>query len=486
MNPIMPWDVLAALGSAVGSMVADGWISAMLSFWAAALWLLGLVLGFMDSVLQPDLRPTGPARDVYQVTFALAGALAVTLSLVQTGLAVVRRDGRSFGRLLLGTAQFWLFLASGLTYAALVVTSASALTRALMETLLGVTSWRDWRLWEPFALQDITDMAVATILAILAGFVIVAAVAFFVILVVRDAVLLVMAVTAPIAAAGLVAELGHTWLWKLARWFHAAAFTPLVVVLVLGIGLKVSAGVAAGQADGIAASIGTAFGAVVVTIIATISPLALFKLLAFVDPGTASGASARAGWAAIGGLQGLIRGPETTGGGASSSASQQAPSGTSQGEADASSHTQGRVSSAMAHLGATTSPAPAGAGGAGQGGQPQESWWDKARGGAADALGAYATIGSQGAALGADVTNQAGVGHNGYYPDFTGSNPRHHQNGQVAHQHTNQQQPAPQPTPPAPGPQAPAPWAPAPWPLTPPAPPGPATTAPSDSGGNPS
>lgn len=483
MNPIMPWDVLAALGSAVGSIVADGWITAMLSFWAAALWLLGLVLGFMDSVLQPDLRPEGPARDVYQVTFALAGALAVTLSLVQTGLAVVRRDGRSFGRLLLGTAQFWLFLASGLTYAALVVTSASALTRALMETLLGVTSWRDWRLWEPFALQDITDMAVATILAILAGFVIVAAVAFFVILVVRDAVLLVMAVTAPIAAAGLVAEVGHTWLWKLARWFHAAAFTPLVVVLVLGIGLKVSAGVAAGQADGVAASIGTAFGAVVVTIIATISPLALFKLLAFVDPGTASGASARAGWAAIGGLQGLIRGHETASGGASAAASQQAPSGTSQGEAAAGSHTQGRVSSALAQLGTTTSPAAAGAGGAGQGGQPQESWWDKARGGAADALGAYATIGSQGAALGADVTNQAGVGHNGYYPDFTGATPRH-QNGQVAHQQQDATQQAPASSPAVP--QPPAPWAPAPWPPTPPAPLGPATTAPSDSGGTPS
>ena len=38
------------------------------------------------------------------------------------------------------------------------------------------------------------------------------------------------------------------------------------------------------------------------------SPLALFKLLAFVDPGTSSGAAMRAGLVAEGGLQGLLRG----------------------------------------------------------------------------------------------------------------------------------------------------------------------------------
>ena len=38
------------------------------------------------------------------------------------------------------------------------------------------------------------------------------------------------------------------------------------------------------------------------------APLALFKLLAFVDPGTSSGAAMRAGLAAQGGLQGLLRG----------------------------------------------------------------------------------------------------------------------------------------------------------------------------------
>ena len=38
-------------------------------------------------------------------------------------------------------------------------------------------------------------------------------------------------------------------------------------------------------------------------------------------------------------------------------------------------------------------------------------------------------LGSQGAALGADLTNQMGVGHNTYIPDFSGSRSRPGQRG---------------------------------------------------------
>jgi type IV secretion system protein TrbL len=43
-------------------------------------------------------------------------------------------------------------------------------------------------------------------------------------------------------------------------------------------------------------------------LVSTFAPLALFKLLAFVDPGTSSGAAMRSGMAAVGGVQGLLGG----------------------------------------------------------------------------------------------------------------------------------------------------------------------------------
>lgn len=48
MIPIMPWDILGLLGSAVGNVITDGWITLMMGLWSAALWLLAVVLGFMD------------------------------------------------------------------------------------------------------------------------------------------------------------------------------------------------------------------------------------------------------------------------------------------------------------------------------------------------------------------------------------------------------------------------------------------------------
>ena len=119
---------------------------------------------------------------------------------------------------------------------------------------------------------------------------------------------MVIVATTPISAAGLATETTRVWFWKSLRWFHAAAFAPVVTVMVTGIGMKYATGVAAGQATGALASIATAIPAVVLICIASVAPLALFKLLAFVDPGTASGAAMRAGLVASGGLQGLLRG----------------------------------------------------------------------------------------------------------------------------------------------------------------------------------
>lgn len=463
----MPWDVLGLLGSAVGNVITDGWITMMLGLWSASLWILGFVLGFMDASLQPDIRLEGPGRDIYMITFALGVSLAVILSTLQVGVALIRRDGRSVGRLLLGIGAFWFYLSAGIAYGVAVLAASSAITRALMEALIGVSSWRSFEPWTPFSLEDVTDAVMATVLGFCSFFIIIAAISFFLIMVARGAALLVLAVTSPIAAAGLVADVGHSWLWKLARWFHAAAFAPAVVVLVLGIGLKLSTGVAAGLSDGVMASIGTAFASTVLIATSAFAPLALFKLLAFVDPGTASGASARAGWAAVGGLQGLMAGKHSGGGAGTTTtaASTSNATGGSQGEAQAQDGNRNRLSNALASLttpagsgsstphGQTSARSPQGVPLHGPGQHPLVGAVATGRSKLADGMGTFANIGAHGAAIGADVTNQTGVGDNGYYPDFAGS-PRTQQHGQIAHQH-QAQQPNPQPQP-TPAPQPPA------------------------------
>jgi hypothetical protein len=390
-----PFDLM---GSVAGRIVVDGWTAVMLAVWNAGLWVLRLVLGWVDSLLTPDLSETGPAADLYPVTFWLAGALLMIMMLVQLGISAWRRDGRGLANALVGLAQFAIVWAAWIGYTVAVIAACSSLTRSLMESLLNVTSWNSWQPWEPINPKDVTDAATATVLGVLGVLLWVAAIAHVLVMLTRAAAVMVIVATTPIAAAGLTAESTKAWFWKAFRWFHAAALTPPLVVIVTGIGIKFASGVAAGQASGVMASIATAFPAVVLICIASFSPLALFKLLAFVDPGTASGAAMRAGMAAAGGVQGLLRGnpSATTNDQAAASDDSGRSAGESTAEAATSARVAGSVASGMSILG------PAGAF-------------------AAASLGAMAKLGTAGAAMGADITNQAGIGHNSYYPDYTGS-----------------------------------------------------------------
>ncbi|MGV8967707.1 MAG: hypothetical protein ACOH2F_15685 [Cellulomonas sp.] len=398
-----------ALGNAATSVVADGWTAAMLGIWNAGLWLLKLALTIEDAFLVPDLSASGPMRDLYSATFWIAGAMVLMLFLVQLGIAGVRRDGQSMGRVLLGVGQFGAVWVMWIVFAIAILAAAGGLTRALTQSLLGVDTLAAWQPWAGFSTADLTDGTVATVLGVLGIFVVFAAVAHLLVMLARAAALMVLAATNPVSAAGLVWDGGRSWFWKTFRWFLAAAFTPVVMVLLLGLGVKATSGVALSMTDSLQTAIGTAVPGVVLIFVGSFAPLALFKLLAFVDPGTSSGSAMRAGLAAQGGVQGLMNGRADSGAGTSGAASASDASGQSGGEADTEAATNDRFSrSAGGFLGATL----------GAGGQALAQGWGMAQG-----------LGSQAAAVGADLTNQMGVGHNTYIPDFSGSRSRPGQRG---------------------------------------------------------
>jgi len=389
-----PFDLM---GSVAGKIVVDGWTAAMLAIWNGGLWLLRLVLGWVDSLLSPDLSEHGPAAELYRVTFWLAGVVLLVMVIVQIGIAAGRRDGKGLARALIGVGQFAIVWGGWIGYTVAVTAACSGLTRALMESLMNVTSWGAWQPWTPIDPKDITDAATATVLGLMGLLVWLAAIAHVIVMLTRSAALMVIVATTPIAAAGLANDTTRAWFWKAFRWFHAAALTPVVVVLVTGIGMKFAEGVANGQSTGALQAIATAVPAVVLICVASLSPLALFKLLAFVDPGTASGAAMRAGMTAVGGLQGLLRGNPAAG---ETAATQSDESGRSAGEADSEGATSARIANSVGSA---------------------ASFLGVAGAVAATGIGAMARIGTASAAVGADVTNQAGIGHNSYYPDYSGS-----------------------------------------------------------------
>jgi type IV secretion system protein TrbL len=165
--------------------------------------------------------------------------------------------------------------------------------------------------WAPFSVDDITDGTVATVLGLMGLLLWLAAIGHLLVMITRSAALIVLAAVTPAAAAGLVSDTGRTWFWKSVRWFLAAAFTPVLMVLMLGIGVQITTGVANGLAERTQRAIGTALPGVILILIACIAPVALFKLLAFIDPNTSSGAALRTGMAEVGGVRGLLTGRDT-------------------------------------------------------------------------------------------------------------------------------------------------------------------------------
>lgn len=409
------WDYVnpfTYLGNAAGKVVADGWTAAMLGIWNAGLWLLKLVLGIEDAFLVPDLRQDGPMSGIYPSTFWIAGGLVLILVMVQLGIAAFRRDGQSLARVLVGAAQFVVVWAGWVVYAVAVLAAAGGLTRALMQSLLHVDAMAAWQPWTGFSTNDITDGTIATVLGVLGFFLVFAAFGHLLVMLARAASLLVLSATAPVAAAGLVWEGGRSWFWKAFRWFHAAAFTPVLMMLMLGLGVQVTSHVALGGTDALQTAVGTAVPGVVLILVGCFAPLALFKLLAFVDPGTSSGAAMRAGTAAQGGLAGVLQGKPT----GSDAASTSDPGGSSQGEDSAEAATTQRFASSAGGM----------MGAAGAAGQV-----------AATGLGKAVSAGNRAATLGADLTNQMGVGHNTYIPDFAGSHSNGRNPAPGSHNNTN-------------------------------------------------
>jgi hypothetical protein len=390
-----------ALGNAAGKVAADAWTAAMLSFWNAGLWFLQLVLGFIDTFLTPDLRESGPVGATYRTTFWVAVTLVVALTVVQSGVAAFRRDGRSVARLLVGCAQFVMVWAAWVSYVLVLLYACSGLTKAIMAATMGVDTWAAWQPWGEVSVEDLSDGTLATVLGVMGFVVLFAAIGHLVVMLTRAAALVVLTATAPIAAAGLVSEVGQSWFWKSVRWTHAAAFTPPLMALVIGAGTQLTTAVVTDESASLSSAIGTAVPGVMLLLVSTFAPLSLFKLLAFVDPGTSSGAAMRSGMAAVGGVQGLLGGGAAATGGGSGAASSTDSTGRASAESTGEDATGARFAHSMGGLlGAVAGPVGAAA---------------------STALSAAASIGTTGAAVTADTTNLMGVGHNTYVPDFTSS-----------------------------------------------------------------
>lgn len=390
------------LGDEVKEGLADVFTAMMMSLWSAALWLMDFVFGVLDRFLTPDVTDPG-LNHLYSVTLWLSLLVALLIGFGQVGVAAVRRDGRSLGSLAMGIAQYGAVVAGWTVVCAGLVVGCAGLTRGLLSELLNVPAFSGYS-----ASAGMPNQVVGTVQAAVLGvcalfLVIPAAFGYLLIMLVREAALLILTATMPIAAAGALGDGTKAWMWKSIRWFIAACLTSPLLALVVGIGVQISRAAfpEAGQAQRTGdimqdviraneANVGMAVVGCVVFAVACFCPMALFRLLAFVDPGTASGASFRTTLGANGGVSGLLSGRRSQDQG-SGAATQVSADGRAASESGADAETANRFQSRAARsLGMAGS----------------------AVGKTMDVIGGVAAAG---ASMSVDVMGQAGVGHQGYY-----------------------------------------------------------------------
>jgi type IV secretion system protein TrbL len=369
------------LGSAASAAIGDVWKSAMTGLWSAALWLLKLAFRIIDAFTTPDLSGNGPMGAVLPTTLWAGATLAVVMMFVQLTVALLRRDGQSLGRVLIGIGQFGLVWVGYLGIGAGLVAAAAGLERGILQAMVHVDSLSgvDFDKSWPNQVDDIT---LATVLGVLSILVVIPAAFFYVLIMfVREAALIILVATAPISAGGLTSEVGRVWFWKTLRWFFACLLISPCAALLLGIGVRLSDGVinpptspwpcphglakcppppGMGQGDVIkalataaneasTAHAGMAVVGCIVIAIGAVCPLILFRLLAFVEPSTASGAALRQSWSDAGGLSGVVSGRGGFGGAPAATAG--SADGRSAGEAGAESAHSSRLTGALGAFG---------------------------------------------------------------------------------------------------------------------------------------
>ena len=307
------------LGDAASSAVGDVWKAAMTGLWSAALWILKLAFKLIDSFTEPNLSADGPMGGILPTTLWLGATVAVIMMFVQLIVALMRRDGESMGKVVLGICQFGLVWAGYLGVAAGLVAAASGLSKGILDGMLHVQTFSGYDFSGNWP-HSISDVTLATVLGVLSILLVIPAAFFYVlIMLVREAALIILVATAPISAGGLLADVGKAWFWKTTRWFFSALLIAPCAALLLGIGVKLSDGAinpvppfpkwcvlnpGTCNGDPVKAlskwsalhnsnSAGMAIVGCIVIAIGAICPLILFRLLAFVEPGTASGAALR-------------------------------------------------------------------------------------------------------------------------------------------------------------------------------------------------
>lgn len=278
------------LGSALDGLMRD--------IWTGTLALLRAVLGLVGELGSIDITPGGGAisNELWTTMLQLAGIIAMILFFAQLA-ATALNPRKNFLTAATGPVQYGVALALSIALVAGLLGAADGLASLILTQGANVTDTA--AAMDQLGLVDDNNAVKATVLGILGIIgVLPLAIGYGITLIFRSASILVLVATIPITAAGLTNLATKHWFWRVSRWLLALIFLKPAFALcfALGAGVVAASGRTAGPTPlppG-AAAVAPADGTGVVTLllglgimfVALFAPFALFRLFAFIEPGT--------------------------------------------------------------------------------------------------------------------------------------------------------------------------------------------------------
>lgn len=233
-NPIS--DLTGCLGPSAGQASAGGvpgWTAICQSFAKAAQQLLGSFTKSLVSIPPVDLSYAS-VRSVYGLSLEIAALIAGFLLLAQVIRTVLTHDGSAIAQGLVGVAKAALAFVLTLAVAATALRAADEFATWIIARSFGGPSALSARLASLASFDQNVSASLTLILALLG---IVATVALWAQLLVRNVAVTLLVAISPLAAAGQVGFATQQWWRKLAKATVQLIVLKPIVALVLAIGL---------------------------------------------------------------------------------------------------------------------------------------------------------------------------------------------------------------------------------------------------------
>ncbi len=265
-----------------------------------ASWLMAQLFSWLDKMSMFEISTTtvtgangsqvqSPIAQLWPWMFWLGIVTATGMVLWAIASAAIRRDAGTLGTALVGIVEFAIIT----TCFVAVVAVLNEIAEAMSARILGLApgdgttadnQWSAVKLMDTDAAQTVEGAGAMVVMAVLAFVSILAGIILFFELAIRQALILILVVTSPIAAAGVMTRSTRSWFSKTCRWTLALIFAkPLIAAaLVIGLNLlKWSPGLA-----GLVGATGVVCSAVVV-------PWGLVRAFSFAEGAVASNAMSR-------------------------------------------------------------------------------------------------------------------------------------------------------------------------------------------------